>query len=491
MGSLGRALSKGSIRCLTTAAAARESAEGSLFQRLTALAGTDGSAGVELNKWLEEGKSVKKWEIERFIKRLRGYKRFKHALQLSEWMDTKDMKLSRGDYAVRIDLLAKTQGVDSAEKYFHSLPKAKRNWATYGALLNCYCVNKMTEKAESLFGKMKEEKFACTSLVYNNIMTLYLKIDQPQRVPPLVQEMKGKGLKLDIVSYNLLMNSYAAMNDVEGAEKVVEEMKGEGKAGGWSTYSNLAAIYVKAGLFEKAESTLKEVEKTEGTKSREVFQFLMSLYAGTGNAAEVYRIWDALKSAFPKSTNLSHLVMLQSLVRLGDISGARVFFDEWESKCLHYDFRLTNVMISVYLNRNMINEAESIFEGAKKKGGIPTVRTMEIFMDYHMKNAQFDFVLKFLDEAITKSYSNNWKMSVEKFQPLKKYFEENGNVDGAEELYEKFKKTNSLEAAVYDSLLRTYIAAGRTEPTMRQRIEADKVEVNPEMEKLLEKVCPL
>ncbi|CAN6469034.1 unnamed protein product [Victoria cruziana] len=491
MGSMAKALSRGNIRCLTTAAVARESSEGSLFERLTALAVTDGSAGAEINKWLEEGKSVKKWEIERFIKRLRGYKRFKHALQLSEWMDAKDMKLSRGDYAVRIDLLSKTEGVESAEKYFHTLPKAKRNWATYGSLLNCYCMNKLTEKAESLFEKMKEENFACTSLVYNNLMTLYLKIDKPQRVPPLVEEMKGKGLKLDIVSYNLLMNSYAAMNDVEGAEKVIEEMKGEGKDGGWSTYSNLAAIYVKAGLFEKAESTLKEVEKIDGVKSREVYHFLISLYAGTGNASEVFRTWDALKSAYRKSTNLSHLVMLQSLVRLGDISGARVFFDEWESKCLHYDIRLTNVMICVYINRDMIDEAESVLEGAKKKGGIPSVRTMEIFMDYHMKKGQFDSVLKFLDETVSKSYTNNWKMSIEKFQPLQKYFEENGNVDGAEELYEKFKKTNSLEAAVYDSLLRTYIASGRTEPTMRQRIEADKVEVNPEMEKLLEKVCPL
>ena len=400
------------------------------------------------------------------------------------------MNLSRGDHAVRIDLLSKTQGMDSAEKYFHSLPKLQRNWATYGALLNSYCSKKMVDKAESLCEKMKEENFASNTLVYNNLMTLYLKTEQPQRVPPLAQEMKEKGLKLDTVTYNLLMNSYAAMNDVEGAERVIEEVKGESKVSAdWSTYSNLAAIYVKAGLFEKAESTLKEVEKMSNNKDREVFHFLMSLYTGTGNSSEVNRVWDALKSAFPKTTNLSYLIMLQSLVRLGDISGARAFFDEWESKCLNYDFRLAIVLISVYVSRDMIDEAESLFEGATKKGGKPSVKTMEIFMDYHMKKSQFDLVLKYLDEAVSKSMGNNWKIRVQQLQPLQKYLEEDGNVDGAEGLYEKFKKTDSLQTGVYESLIRTYIAAGKTEPNMRQRMEADKIELNPEMEKLLDKVC--
>lgn len=35
-----------------------------------------------LNRWLREGKTVKKYEIERYVKELRKYKRFDHALQV-------------------------------------------------------------------------------------------------------------------------------------------------------------------------------------------------------------------------------------------------------------------------------------------------------------------------------------------------------------------------------------------------------------------------
>jgi hypothetical protein len=39
-------------------------------------------------------------------------------------------------------------------------------------------------------------------------------------------------------------------------------------------------------------------------------------------------------------------------------------------------------------------------------------------------------------------------------------------------------------------LLKTYTAAGRLAPEMRQRLEEDNIEINPELENLLERVSP-
>ncbi|KAI8002389.1 Pentatricopeptide repeat-containing protein [Camellia lanceoleosa] len=71
-----------------------------------------------------------------------------------------------------------------------------------------------------------------------------------------------------------------------------------------------------------------------------------------------------------------------------------------------------------------------------------------------------------------------------------KYFEEEKNVDGAEELCKMLKKVNRLDSKAYDSLLRTYIAVGKPAHDIRMRIEADGIEVNSEFENLLEMVCP-
>ncbi|PQQ10305.1 pentatricopeptide repeat-containing protein [Prunus yedoensis var. nudiflora] len=39
-----------------------------------------------LHQWRVEGRDVKQLELQGFIKRLRGYRRYGHALQISEWM---------------------------------------------------------------------------------------------------------------------------------------------------------------------------------------------------------------------------------------------------------------------------------------------------------------------------------------------------------------------------------------------------------------------
>lgn len=83
------------------------------------------------------------------------------------------MNKTTTDQAVHLDLISKTRGITTAESYFINLPEQLKNHFTYGPLLNHYCKHQMTEKAESMFQKMKELNLTLTSLHYNNILTLY------------------------------------------------------------------------------------------------------------------------------------------------------------------------------------------------------------------------------------------------------------------------------------------------------------------------------
>ncbi|CAH1447409.1 unnamed protein product [Lactuca virosa] len=57
------------------------------------------------------------------VRELRKLKRYKHALEVCEWMTLQqDIKLVEGDYAVHLDLIAKVRGINSAEKFFEDLP---------------------------------------------------------------------------------------------------------------------------------------------------------------------------------------------------------------------------------------------------------------------------------------------------------------------------------------------------------------------------------
>ncbi|KAJ4955317.1 hypothetical protein NE237_012100 [Protea cynaroides] len=419
----------------------------SLYHRITAVGYNSEGVIHTLDQWVDvERKTLCIYDITCFINELRKYKQFNHALQLLEWLEKKGVCLSRTHQAKRIDLLYRANGVISSEEYFMGLPNPAKNKCTYGALLHCYCREKMIEKALELVKKMRELNFDTTSFAYNSLMTLYMKLGEPEKVPLLAQEMKERQILPDICSYQLLMSSYSALKDPEGMDRVVEEMNAGGRIEpNWSVYSHFASMYIASGLFDKAELALKELERRQKCTDRLASHFLLSMYATIGKASEVTRVWQTLKSAFPRTTNVSYLTMLQTLARLNDLDGLKDCFKEWESNCLTYDIRLVNVIILAYLKRDMIEEAKLLVEGAISRGSKPNYATFMMFVDFYMKNQCTDLALKFLEKAILAVEEHEWELYQESVHQLMKQFEAEKDAGINEEVQKILKQAKFLQ----------------------------------------------
>ncbi|GKV22942.1 hypothetical protein SLEP1_g32747 [Rubroshorea leprosula] len=338
---------------------------------------------------------------------------------------------------------------------------------------------------------MKELNLPLSSMSYNSLMTLYTKIGQSEKVPGIIQEMKACGVTLDSFSYNVWMRALAASNDTSGVERVIEESKRDGQADDWTTYSNLASIYVDTGLFEKAENALKELERKNVLKDISAFQFLLTLYGRTGNLVEVYRIWRSLRLASSKTANISYLNMIQVLTNLKDLPGAEKCFREWESGCSTYDIRIANVLMGVYAEQGLIEKAQELKERAHKKGAKPNVKTWEIFLDYYLKNGDIKLAVDCVANAISTGRGNDekWVPSSETIGTLMEHFVREKDVDGAEGFLEILKKAiDDIGDEVFESLIRTYAAAGRTSPNMHRRLKMEKVEVSEATKKLLDAI---
>lgn len=408
-------------------------------------------------------------------------------------MADRGMNKTVSDQAIHLDLAAKARGIAAAEDYFIDLPETAKNHLTYGALLNCYCKELMTEKAEALMEKMKELNIALSSLPYNSLMTLYTKVGQPEKVPAIIQEMKACNVMPDCYTYNVWMRSLAAVNDISGVERVFEEMKRDGRiSADWTTYSNLASIYVDSGLFEKAERALKEMEKRNTKLDVLAYQFLLTLYGRIGKLIEVYRVWRSLRLAFPKTANISYLNMIQVLVNLKDLPGAEKCFSEWESGCSMYDIRVVNALIGAYAKDGLLEKAQELKRRAWKKGAKPNAKTWEIFLNYYLKNGDIKLAVGCVGKAIPigRGDGGKWIPSTEIIGTLMEHFEKQKDVDGAEGFLEILKKgVDGFGVEVYESLIRTYAAARRTSPVMRRRLKMENVEVNDPTKKLLDEIC--
>lgn len=404
-------------------------------------------------------------------------------------MEKRGINKTVSDQAIHLDLIAKGRGIAAAETYFVNLPESSKTHLTYGALLNCYCKDLMTEKAVALLEKMKELNLELSSMPYNSLMTLYFKSGLPQMVPPFIQEMKASDIMPDIYTYNIWMRALAAMGDISGVERVIDEMKRDGRVvGDWTTHSNLASIYVDANLFDKAEKALKELESRNARRELSAYQFLITLYGRTGNLLEVYRVWRSLKLAFPKTANVSYLNMIRVLVKLNDLPGAEKCFKEWASNCSTYDIRIANVLIGAYLREGSFEKAETLRRRAWRRGSKPNAKMWELYFDYSLKKGEIKSAVDYVQKAISagKGDGGKWVPSREIVGELMKHFEQNKDVEGAESFLEILSKSkDELGAEVLESLIRTYAAAGKKSTIMRRRIKMENVELSEEGKKLL------
>ncbi|CAL0312988.1 unnamed protein product [Lupinus luteus] len=466
--------------------------EEALYFKLFKEGSSDLSVRQQLNQFIKSRKLVYKWEVGDTLKKLRHRSLYNPALKLSETMAKRNMIKTVSDQAIHLDLLAKARGIAAAESYFVNLPESAKNHLSYGALLNSYCKELNAEKAEGVIEKMKELGLPLTSMPYNSLMTLYTKVGQPEKIQSIIQEMKGSNVVLDSYTYNVWMRALAAVNDVSGVERVIAEMKRDGQVtGDWTTYSNLASIFIEAGQFEKAEAALKELEKINARKDLSAYQFLITLYGRTGNIHEVYRIWRSLRLAFPKTANISYLNMVQVLVNLKDLPGAEKCFREWEASCRTYDIRVANVLIREYTKLDLLEKAEELKERARRRGAKPNAKTLEIFSDYYLQKGDLKLAVDFIEKAVSVGRGNGKKYvpSSETVGTILRHFEQEKDFDGAEQFVEILKKSvDSPGAEVFESLIRTYAAAGRTSSAMQRRLKMENVNVNEATRKLLEAI---
>ncbi|KAL3623636.1 hypothetical protein CASFOL_032452 [Castilleja foliolosa] len=456
------------VRTLSTETA--PPSEDRLYRRLSALGNKKGNVASTINAYIEQGRPVEKLELKARIRGLHKYKRYNQALEDNGMMELRKLNFSHKEYAVRLDLIGKAHGATAAENYSNALSPSVRVHCTYGALLNCYCEEKITDKALDLFSKMHKEKMIVVPFPYNNLMSMYMRLGQPDKAVVLFEEMKKNNIQPDTFTYNLLMNCFFSLNDIESVECVFEEMKLENsKMCNWTTYSNLTVLYMKGGYRENAELALKNLEKEMRTHDREAYHFLNSLYAGLDDLHNVHRVWEDLKSKMRVMTNKSYLMIFQALRTLNDMSGVKKCYEEWESVCSNYDIRLLNSVIGSFLENDMIEEAGNVLKTALEKSGRPFFKTWEMFMDFHLMNKEVNQGLEIMNIVTLKVGDNEWRPKLEIIENFLKSLKEGNDVSGVEEFYKCMKRIKCVDSCLYKPLLEIFVGAGKTSFDIRER----------------------
>ncbi|EOY09638.1 Tetratricopeptide repeat-like superfamily protein, putative isoform 1 [Theobroma cacao] len=288
-----------------------------LFRKISPIGDLSVSIVPVLDQRVEEGNSVEKHLLQFYINRLRSYRRYAHALEMSLWMtDKRYFPMSYRDVAIRLDLIAKVHGIEHAENYFNSVPKQLKGLAVYSALLYCYAREKSVEKAEALMQRMRDLGLDRSAFVFNVLLSLYYKADNYEKLDSLMQEMEEKGIARDIYTYCICLKVNAAQSNVDGIEDILRTVESDSNlASDWFFYTTAGDAYIKVGHLDKAFAMLKKSEELiEGRGI--VYDNLLTRYTTLGKKEEVLRIWELYKT-YVKVYNKGYIAIICSLLKKG------------------------------------------------------------------------------------------------------------------------------------------------------------------------------
>ncbi|XP_024029124.1 pentatricopeptide repeat-containing protein At2g20710, mitochondrial [Morus notabilis] len=404
-----------------------------LYRRISPVGNPNVSVVPILEQWVQEGKPVSQIELQRIIKELRIFKRFHHALEISQWMsDKRYMHLSTKDVAARLDLISKVHGLDEAVNYFNDIPAALKIFEVYSTLLNCYANEKSVEKAEEIMQQMRDMWDHKTPICYNIMMNLYYHTEDYDKLDSLMSEMEEKGIPFDTYTFSIRMSAYVAISDVEGVNKIMEKVESyPGLVLDWNFYSVAASSHLNVGLVDKAVEMLKKLEDRLPTVNRKSFAFdaLLKSYALIGNRDELYRIWDLYKKE--KLFNKGYKSMICSLLRIDDVEGAAKIYEEWESRGLPFDFLIPDLMIDTYFRKGLLEKAEALVDKAIAKGDESSVELWYYLVIRSLEHNQISKAVEALKKAIS-VWSPGSKPSKETLSVCLEYLDGKVDIEGAQ-----------------------------------------------------------
>lgn len=408
--------------------------------------------------------------------------------QILNWMDTQNkFQPTAADHAIRLELIIKEHSIDEAEKYFANIPSPTSQKYAFPHLLRFYVKERDTEKAEALMTKMNDLGLIVSPHPLNEMMKLYVATSQFEKVVFVIQHMKRNKISKNVLSYNLWMTALGEVSAVSSVEAVYKQMEMDRQVGvGWSTLATLANIYLKAGLVDKATLAVKAAEKKLSAVNRLGYIFLLTIYTSLNNKEAVLRLWEACKKVDGEITCANYMTIISSLVKLGDIHEAEEIFTEWESQCRKYDIRVPNILLGTYMRNGNTEKAEALHLRILERGGQPNYKTWEILMEGWVKNEDMEKAINAMKKGFAMLKHCNWRPSPSIVVTIAEYFEQTGDIIGANRYVEVIRRYGLASIPLYKSLLRLHTCNQKPIDDIIVMMREDNIELDDEVSTLIQ-----
>ncbi|XP_028116565.1 pentatricopeptide repeat-containing protein At1g73710 [Camellia sinensis] len=183
-------------------------------------------------------------------------------------------------------------------------------------------------------------------------------------------------------TYNTLIDLYGKAGRLKDAAGVFAEMMKSGVAVDTITFNTMIFTCGSHGHMSEAETLLRKMEEKGISPDTKTYNIFLSLYADAGNIDAALKCYRKIRQVGLFPDVVTHRAVLRILCERNMVQEVEAVIEEMEKSRVRIDENSLPVLIKMYANEGLLEQANVIFEKGELHGGLSSKTYVAIIDAY-------------------------------------------------------------------------------------------------------------
>lgn len=277
-------------------------------------------------------------------------------------MNEKQVSPNQENWLVQLNTYSQQGKLQAAEKVMHLMKESglAPNIIAFNSLITGYGKVGLLKQAVSLFENLQNVGLKPDEATYRSMIEGCGKAGRLKEALWYYNEMKTNGFHPSPLNLKTIINLLAKFNDEEGAVQILSDMR-DIRCEDASIIQILVQAYERADRINKVPSILKAFLHERGQLGETASAILVLAYARNGMLAEALEFLQEIPGADTTFNEGLYHVLICSFKEAGNCEGAAQIFSTMTKGSVDPNLQITCTMIDVYSTMGLFAKAQDLY----------------------------------------------------------------------------------------------------------------------------------
>ncbi|XP_068648196.1 pentatricopeptide repeat-containing protein At5g13770, chloroplastic-like [Aristolochia californica] len=303
-------------------------------------------------------------------------------------------------YWILCDSLGKSGRPLQALEFFRGMAERgiPYDYSFYSSLICSFAKNKDVKQAESLFLEAKKKAMVKDSVIFLNLVLMYVEQGLVDKTLERVKEMIRMKSRVSDCIFCAVINGYAKKRGSKATIRVYNELTALGCEPGQVTYASIINAYSRLGLFSKAEMVFHEMRKKGFDKCVVAYANMISIYGKQGRLNDAMKLVAKMKERGCEPNVWVYNTLMDMHGRVMNLRQVEKLWKEMKRRKVAPDKVSYTSLISAYNRARELEECMRFYREFRLNGGRIDLTMGGIMVNVFSKSSRIDELIKLLQE---------------------------------------------------------------------------------------------